>query len=97
MKVHFNKLLPGEHERLSTTSEELGEAVQAIGKILRHGFESFYEDGRTNREQLAIEMADVEWCFQRLKEHGDISIAIFDTRLTSRDHRNNFLHHEDER
>lgn len=34
---HFNQLSPAEAERLALLSEELGEAQQAIGKILRHG------------------------------------------------------------
>ena len=36
----FNKLTPAEAERLFYLLEELGEAQQAIGKILRHGYES---------------------------------------------------------
>lgn len=37
---HFNGLTPAEAERLALLSEELGEAQQAIGKILRHGYDS---------------------------------------------------------
>jgi hypothetical protein len=35
---YFNSLTPAELERLSLLLEELGEAQQAIGKILRHGY-----------------------------------------------------------
>ena len=56
----FNKLTPEELERLSILSEELGEAVQAIGKILRHGYDSCHPDTRVgNREALTREAADV--------------------------------------
>lgn len=36
----FNELSPAQAERLAYLLEELGEAQQAIGKILRHGYES---------------------------------------------------------
>lgn len=36
----FNRLTPAQAERLYYLLEELGEAQQAIGKILRHGYES---------------------------------------------------------
>jgi NTP pyrophosphatase (non-canonical NTP hydrolase) len=58
----FNQLTPGEAERLAYLGEELGEAIQAIGKILRHGYESrdpTKQDSKTNREQLEIELRDV--------------------------------------
>lgn len=67
MDRHFNRLNPAQHERLAILSEELGEAQQAIGKILRHGYEScdptltVPEDERppTNRENLEKELGDV--------------------------------------
>jgi NTP pyrophosphatase (non-canonical NTP hydrolase) len=47
-------------ERLALLSEELGEAQQAIGKILRHGYESHHPDGGLcNREYLERELGDV--------------------------------------
>lgn len=58
----FNKLTPREAEALAILAEECGEVVQAIGKILRHGFESRhpYDDGgMTNRQQLRKELVDV--------------------------------------
>ena len=64
---HFNKLSPSQHERLAILLEELGEAQQAIGKILRHGYESCDptlippDDERppNNRENLEKELGDV--------------------------------------
>lgn len=38
--THFNELTPAEAERLAYLAEECGEAIQIIGKILRHGYES---------------------------------------------------------
>lgn len=45
MADHFNGLTPAEAERLALLLEELGEAQQAIGKILRQCSTS-----STNRE-----------------------------------------------
>lgn len=51
---------PAQHEALSLLSEECGELVQIIGKILRHGFESRHPDtGSANYELLAKEIGDV--------------------------------------
>lgn len=49
----FNELNPAQVELLALLAEEMGEAIQAIGKVLRHGYESYHpvtEDG--NRESL---------------------------------------------
>ena len=49
----FNQLSDAQLERLYILSEELGEAQQAVGKILRHGYDSKHpETGITNKESL---------------------------------------------
>lgn len=67
---HFNGLTPKEAELLALLSEECGELIQAIGKILRHGFESYHPDDRgtqiTNRENLVREMGDVSAAIELL-------------------------------
>ncbi len=53
----FNGLTDAQAERLALLLEELGEAQQAIGKILRHGYESmspFDETKTTNRWEYAL-------------------------------------------
>lgn len=42
---HLPRLSPIQIERLALLSEELGEAQQAVGKILRHGLYSINPDG----------------------------------------------------
>ena len=72
---HFNGLSPAEAERLALLAEELGEATQAIGKILRHGYESknpYQMSGSTNREALERECGDVYHAIWRLIGAGDI-------------------------
>lgn len=58
MPEHFNGLTPAEAERLAMLSEECGEVIQVIGKILRHGYDSKY-GGLTNREKLLDEYLDI--------------------------------------
>lgn len=60
MKEHFNQLTPAQAERLAMLSEEAGEIVQIVGKILRHGYASCHPNGGpTNRNSLERELADL--------------------------------------
>ena len=73
--MHFNELTPAEAERLALLAEELGETTHAIGKILRHGYESknpYHPTGQTNREALEKEVADVYVAVRMMFEAGDI-------------------------
>ena len=74
---HFNNLTPAEAERLALLAEECGECIQAIGKILRHGYESrdprHDADQSSNRERLEREMGDVRASMIILCEAGDTS------------------------
>jgi len=70
---HFNNLTPGEAERLALLLEEMGEAQQIIGKILRHGYDSTHPDGGpTNRQLLETEIGHVEHSIYRLHEAEDL-------------------------
>lgn len=57
---HFNRLTPAEAERLAMLAEEAGEIVQAVGKVLRHGYDSYHPNNprMNNRELLAKEITD---------------------------------------
>jgi NTP pyrophosphatase (non-canonical NTP hydrolase) len=71
--THFHGLFPAEAERLAVLLEELGEAQQAIGKILRHGYESHHPNGGpTNREALEREMGDVLFALDMLTTATDL-------------------------
>jgi NTP pyrophosphatase (non-canonical NTP hydrolase) len=72
----FNNLTAPEHERLSILLEELGEVQQAIGKILRHGYESYnpFDERKTsNRRSLEKELGDVRYAISMLTDCGDLS------------------------
>jgi NTP pyrophosphatase (non-canonical NTP hydrolase) len=80
-------------------AEELGETTQAIGKILRHGYESqnpmFGPKSPTNREALEKEVADVYVAVRMMFEAGDIrrmACAGHEERKT--DAVKKYLHHQ---
>ena len=66
-RSHFNCLTPAQAERLAMLAEECGEVIQIIGKILRHGYESYHPDQQstppafryTNRKALGDELTDL--------------------------------------
>jgi NTP pyrophosphatase (non-canonical NTP hydrolase) len=98
MSDFSNNLSPAEAERLAVLLEEMGEAAQVIGKILRHGYESrspFDPDSDTNREALVRELGDVLVAIEFLAETKDISETDIDDRMRVKRHRIwDFLHHQ---
>ena len=97
MTKHFNKLTPPEAERLSLLLEEMGEAIQAVGKIQRRGYESCHPvDGPTNRESLERELGDVRHAMIRLCDAGDLSKQkIHDRADMKAETVSQYLHHND--
>lgn len=94
----FNGLSNAEVERLAILMEELGEAQQAIGKILRHGFDTSYSDGNpTNREDLEKELGDVHNAQRMMIEAGDLNPAAIQLRAKAKEMTiGEFLHHQPE-
>lgn len=75
---HFNNLTPKQTELLGGTSEECGEVVQVIGKILRHGLDSSKPTDPlsvTNRQNLTAELADIAAMTDLLIENGVIDAS----------------------
>jgi NTP pyrophosphatase (non-canonical NTP hydrolase) len=74
---HFNNLTPAEAERLAMLAEECGEVIQAVGKILRHGYASVHpsgrDQGRDNRANLLRELGDVSAIVSLMCGESDIS------------------------
>ena len=61
-------------ERLHLLVEEMGESLQAIGKVLRHGYHVGHpEGGPTNRAWLEQELGDVLFSIELLCDCGDLS------------------------
>lgn len=94
----FNGLTPAESERLYLLAEECGEVVQAIGKILRHGYESKHPDGgSTNRQSLELELGDIDAAVKMLIRAGDLSTYhIIDASDEKAESVNQYLHHQDD-
>jgi NTP pyrophosphatase (non-canonical NTP hydrolase) len=71
----YNDLTDAEAERLAILAEELGEAQQAVGKILRHGYNS-YDPGDphkvTNTSYLEKELGDVKYIISLMCKMGDV-------------------------
>ena len=95
-----NDLSAAQLERLAYLAEEMGEAIQAIGKIIRHGYESrnpLEAEGVTNREFLIEELADILYGIALCSEKKDISedalVSACESRANSRPHL--WFHHQD--
>ena len=93
MDIDFTThLSDAERERLALLLEEMGEAQQVIGKILRHGYESYDPflpppAGDTNRGLLMKELGDVSAAMQLMLRAGDISGAVINQRTAQKLHR----------
>jgi hypothetical protein len=95
----FNKLTPSQDERLALLLEEMGEAIQVIGKIKRHGFDSAHPDNLeiTNRMLLEKELGHVRHSMIRLCESGDLSkTEIHKAADMKRMNVWRYLHHQDD-
>ncbi len=68
MADHFNGLTPAQAERLAMLAEECGEVIQMVGKILRHGYDSYHPVNPrvSNRDLLAKELRDVNAVLQAM-------------------------------
>lgn len=98
MRTPSDNLNPAQLERLALLLEELGEAQQAIGKVLRHGYESRWPKpgGPTNRETLAKELGDVLCAIDILcaSDGGDLDFVDLNIRRHEKRARiQQFLHY----
>jgi NTP pyrophosphatase (non-canonical NTP hydrolase) len=94
---HFNGLMPAEAERLAILAEECAEVIQAVAKILRHGYESdnFGRLPETNREALERELGDLGHAAKRMESAGDINPRTIAARAASKPERiRPYLHHQ---
>lgn len=95
---HFNQLTPFQLERLAILSEELGEAQQIIGKILRHGLMSHNPNDSSaisNRGLLAQELGDVLYAIDCLMFSKDIEGEVVQQhRRLKAEKVKPYLHHQ---
>ena len=63
-----------ERERLAMLAEECGEVIQVVGKILRHGYNSYHpnDPSVSNRDLLEAELRDIDSIVYGMALNGDI-------------------------
>lgn len=95
----FNQLSNAEAERLALLAEEAAEVVQAVGKILRHGYESTNPDGdreTTNRSALMKECGDFLAALSLATTAGDLHDASVKTYAEIKLRKvRRYLHHQE--
>lgn len=93
---NFNNLSNAETERLALLIEEMGESLQVVGKILRHGYESYHpkKGNVNNQELLEKELGDTGAAIQRLVEAGDIDGENIIERAMKKLESTGWLHHQ---
>jgi NTP pyrophosphatase (non-canonical NTP hydrolase) len=93
-----NDLSEAQLERLALLSEEMGEAQQVIGKIIRHGYRSWNPtvvERRTNREDLEFEMGHVTCAFGLLADAGDIDrMTALGQAIKKKESVKKWMHHQ---
>ena len=98
MSSFDNDLSKGEAERLAVLLEEMGESLQVIGKVLRHGYESYHPDdptGPKNRALLVKELGDVTFAIELARAAGDVSrLEIMAAAAAKCESVTPFLHHQ---
>lgn len=96
-----NELSEAEIERLALLAEEMGEVQQIIGKILRHGYESYnpvINTGLTNRRELEREIGHVQHAVERMTNARDVNDAgVLDFQEAKRKGIPKWLHHQEVR
>lgn len=94
----FNRLSDGQAERLAMLAEEAGEIVQAVGKILRHGYGSRHPDGGpTNKETLERECGDFRGVMHHMVDRGDLEFETIAKASGSKMAKaRRYMHHADE-
>lgn len=99
----FNQLTVAEDERLALLLEECGEVVQIIGKIQRHGYQSYDptkqvpedEHPTVNRSLLEKELGDVLHAIDRMRFSRDINYSrILDHSIAKAPKVEKYLHHQ---
>lgn len=82
-----NELSDPQEERLAVLAEECAEVIQAVGKILRHGYNRYNPtlpemQQKPNRALLEKELGDLIWAISMLDDAADINFPIPRTNAT---------------
>ncbi len=94
-----NKLTEAQEERLGVAVEEFGEALQAIGKIVRYGYDNqWLGEGPTKKQKLEEEIAHCMIAINMLIATKDISLDALEQHYNKKKEfiQNHLLHQEGE-
>lgn len=94
---YYNKLSQAQEERLAMLAEEAAEIVQAVTKILRHGYESHHPDtpDLTNRRHLAYEVGNFSRVANLCFDAGDWELVDERRGYEAKDkNMKRFTHHQ---
>ena len=96
-KPFSNGLTPAELERLAKLSEECGEVVHVIGKIIAHGLESSHPKygNLTNRQLLSKEILDIFAVVNIMDAAGDMSPQARGALPDAIERKLSYMHHQD--
>lgn len=95
---HFNQLTPAQLERLALLAEECAGVIQVVGKIIRHGYNSYHpKDGTmTNVDYLEKELGNVTYAVNAMAAAGDIEINTVNLNSADKAVRvQQYLHHQE--
>lgn len=97
MSEHFNQLTPAEAERLAMLAEEAAEVIQIVGKILRHGYDSYHPETPdvTNRDLLGQELIDLAAVETEMIASMDIAPRQFGCIGRAWQRKLRYTHHQD--
>ncbi len=95
---HFNNLSPKQAELLAMLAEEAGEIVQVVGKILRHGLDSYHPDNpeTTNSMLLTKELTDLAAIRVAMFAAGMIGPVTSKATSVAWDKKLRYAHHQDQ-
>ena len=94
----YNKLTDAELERLAWLNEEIHEVGHAIGKIIRHGYDSKDPSNpfhKGNRADLERELNDVGRAICFLSQEGDIDMSNVEVEAEDLPIKMKYSHHQD--
>ena len=96
MRHHFNQLTPAQAERLAMLAEEAAETIQIVGKILRHGLDSYHPDRPelgSNLDMLNRELTDFAAVVASMQSDG-VSLGL-ENRDAAWRRKLAFTHHQE--
>ena len=88
-----------ERERLAMLAEECAEVIQMVGKILRHGYDSYHPNDphETNRFRLQEELLDISAVLGKMNDRGDITFQATEKEVNERWKRKlRWTHHQED-